>query len=321
MNRSTKIWVIIAVILVLIGFLIFRGVMSHLNWDFTKLSTADYVTNSYEITEEYKNISIISDTADIEFAVSDIPESSVKCYEQANVKHDVTVKNNTLVIEVKDTRKWYEHIGLFFDNTKISLYIPQGEYAELSIKSDTGDVEIPKMFKFNSIDISDSTGNITNFASAKELIQIKTSTGDICVEKIATDTLSLTTSTGNITVADSAISQDITIKVSTGDSLIKNVDCKAINSNGSTGDITLKNALVKEKVSVSRSTGDISLEKCDANELFIETDTGDVKGSLLSEKIFITKTDTGFIDVPKTTNGGKCEINTDTGNIKMTVLP
>ena len=32
-----------------------------------------------------------------------------------------------------------------------------------------------------------------------------------------------------------------------------------------------------------------------------------------------TKTDTGRVDVPKTVEGGRCEITTDTGDIKITV--
>ena len=54
--------------------------------------------------------------------------------------------------------------------------------------------------------------------------------------------------------------------------------------------------------------------------MFVETDTGDVTGSLLSDKVFITKSDTGSIDVPKTVTGGKCEITTDTGDIKIEII-
>ena len=35
--------------------------------------------------------------------------------------------------------------------------------------------------------------------------------------------------------------------------------------------------------------------------------------------LFITNTDTGNVDVPKTVSGGKCEVVTDTGNIKITI--
>jgi hypothetical protein len=38
---------------------------------------------------------------------------------------------------------------------------------------------------------------------------------------------------------------------------------------------------------------------------------------LLSEKVFITKSDTGRIDVPETVTGGKCKITTDTGSIRI----
>ena len=42
-------------------------------------------------------------------------------------------------------------------------------------------------------------------------------------------------------------------------------------------------------------------------------------GSLLSDKVFITETDTGNVNIPKTTDGGKCEIKTDTGDIKIKI--
>jgi len=64
----------------------------------------------------------------------------------------------------------------------------------------------------------------------------------------------------------------------------------------------------------------VEFTACDAGEIVIETDTGDVEGTLLSDKIFITETDTGRIDVPKTTTGGRCQITTDTGDIKIKIV-
>jgi hypothetical protein len=61
----------------------------------------------------------------------------------------------------------------------------------------------------------------------------------------------------------------------------------------------------------------LDLDLCD--EIYLKTDTGDVSGFLLSDKIFIAESDTGRISVPKTFTGGKCEVKTDTGNIKITV--
>ena len=52
---------------------------------------------------------------------------------------------------------------------------------------------------------------------------------------------------------------------------------------------------------------------------FIKTSTGKVVGSLLTEKVFNAKSDTGKVEVPNTTSGGSCTITTDTGKIQVTI--
>ena len=110
------------------------------------------------------------------------------------------------------------------------------------------------------------------------------------------------------------------IALSTGKSELTDVSCNSFSSTGSTGDIILKNVIVKENMSVERSTGDVRFEKSDAGELTVITDTGDVKGSLLTDKIFVTQSDTGKVDVPETVSGGKCKVTTDTGDIRIEIV-
>lgn len=319
MKTKTKIWLITAASLILIGCIIFGGVMSMLKWDFSKLSTNKYETNNYEINEEYRNISIISNTADITFVPSESANTTVVCHEHENLKHSVTVKDGTLVVEIVDGRKWHEYIGINFGTQKITVSIPQGEYGALLVKSSTGDIEIPKDFTFESVDISLSTGDISFSAASSGDVKIKTSTGSIRVESKTAGSLVLTASTGKITASDITCTGDVSVKVSTGKSKLSNIECQNLTSSGNTGDITLKNVVAAGMFSIKRSTGDVKLNDSDAAEIFVKTDTGDVTGSLLSEKVFITETDTGTINVPKTVSGGKCEIHTDTGDISITV--
>ncbi len=319
MSKITKIWLIIAASFVLVGCIIFGGVMTMLKWDFTKLSTDKYENHNYEIAEKFNTISIMTDTADILFVPSENQKTSVVCHEQKNAKHSVTVQNSKLVIEIVDARKWYEHIGINFGTPKITVYIPQGEYGALFVKSSTGNVEIPKEFKFENIDISESTGNVTNYASASENIIIKTSTGDIRVENVSANTLDLSVSTGGVMVCNVTCEGDVKITVSTGKKNLTNIECKNFVSNGNTGDISLNNVIAAEKFSIERSTGDVKFDGCDAAEIYVETDTGDVRGSLLTDKIFIVQADTGNVDVPKTVTGGKCEITTSTGDINISI--
>ncbi len=239
MKRGTKVWLIIAAILFLLGTMIIVGDFIMVKFDFAKIATTKYVTNTYEIQENYKNIKIVTNTANVALVPSKDAKDTVVCKEEENVKHLVEVKDDTLVIKVIDTRKWYEHIGINFGTSKITLYLSKDIYDALSIK---------------------------------------TSTGKVSVENLSADTLDITVSTGNIRVTDVVCKGDMKMKV---------------------------------------STGDIKLDKSDAAEIFIKTSTGNVTGTLLTEKVFITQTSTGNIKVPKSIKGGRCEITTSTGNIKI----
>lgn len=280
MTKTTKIWLIIATTLLLTGCIIFGGVMTVYKWDFSKLSTNKYETNKYDITDNFKNISVNVKTADIVFVASEKAKAEVVCYEQDNANHEVSVDNDTLTIKLVDERKWYEYIGINFRTPKITVYLPQGEYGNLTVSASTGDIDI---------------------------------------KNLSAENINLTVTTGEIEAKSITCNGDFKTTVSTGEVELKDVSCKNLSSNGNTGDITLKDVIAEEKFAIERSTGDVKFERCDANEIFVKTDTGDVKGSLLSDKVFITQTDTGNIDVPKTIIGGRCEITTDTGDIKITV--
>ncbi|MDD4292096.1 MAG: DUF4097 family beta strand repeat-containing protein [Clostridia bacterium] len=319
MNKATKVWITVATVLVVAGFLVFAVAMTANNWEFAKVNTDKFETNTYEVNEEFSAIAMKTKTADIIFTASDDGKCKVVCYETEKWRHSVAVENNTLTVNMADEKQWYEYIGMSIGTPKITVYLPKNEYASLFIDESTGDIEIPKNFKFNDIDITLSTGDITNYASASENIKIKASTGAVRVEGISANTLDITTSTGKVTVSGAICENDVRIKVSTGRASITDINCNNFITNGSTGNITLKNVIASEKLSAERSTGDVIFDGCDAAEIYVETDTGNVKGSLLTEKVFIVRSDTGRIDVPKTITGGRCEITTDTGNIIITI--
>ena len=318
MGKKTKIWLIIAVSLIVIGSIVFGGAMSMVKWDFTKLSTFKYENKRYEIADAYNGITIETKTADIVLETSGNSETQVLCSEQNNLKHSVVVQDGVLLIKVNDTRKWYEYIGINIGTPQITVCLPQGDYGELSIKSNTGKVEIPSDFKFQSIEITGSTGDVVNYASASESVKIKLSTGSIRTEGISSQKLTLAVSTGHVVVADSSC-EDVEINVSTGKVNLTNIHCNNLVSYGSTGDINLANTIASGKISVERDTGDVAFDMCDAGEISVQTSTGNVQGSFLTEKVFIAHTDTGKVVVPATTTGGKCEIRTDTGDIKITI--
>ncbi len=321
MRKSSIVWLITAVSLILLGTLLFSGALMALNFDFGKLSTTKYETNTHSITDEFHSISISTDTADVTLLPSEDGKASVVAAESEKMKHAVSVENGVLTIKYTDTRKWYEHIGIFWKKESVTLYLPESEYDSLLVKGHTGSVQIPDGFLFQSIDVSLSTGHVSCSADVTDLLKLTTSTGHIRISGITAGSMDLKVSTGDVSVRSTTVTDLIAVKVSTGDLNFSGVRCVNLVSNGSTGEAELEDVIATGLLQLERSTGDVELNECDAGKIFIKTDTGDVKGTLLSGKVFITRTDTGRVRVPETTEGGTCAVTTDTGNIRFEIVP
>ena len=314
-----KFWLIIAGSFLIFGLIMFVIVMSINGWDFSKLGASKFVTNTHEIDSRFDSLSIDTDTADIYILPSTDGACRVEAYEMENAKHSVSVKDGTLFVEINDERAWYEELNFNTDSPKITVYMPFTELDALVIKECTGDIEISKNFTLKSVDISVTTGDVKCYASAKDSIKIEATTGNIFVKDVTSSSIDISLTTGDITLIDVQCSGDIGTKLTTGMSKMKNVQCKNLVSKGSTGDLELENVLCQEKLYAKRKTGDIELDGCDGGEIEFDLTTGDVEGTLLSDKVFITRTSTGDIDVPESITGGKCKITTTTGDINIKI--
>lgn len=319
MGKAMKIWLIIAIALVVVGAGVFTAALVACGWDFSKLSTVQFETNTYSGTDRITGIRVDTDTADIRFAPSEDGQWKVVCHEAEKMNHTVSVKDGILTIKVVDEREWYDHIGIWIGSETVTLYLPEQEYASLVIRESTGDVEVPKAFRFGTIDINVSTGAVRNYASATGVIKITASTGDIHVEDVSAASMELSVTTGHVAGRGLTCEGKLSVGVSTGDAQLTDVKCENFTSDGSTGDIVLKDVIATGKMSIDRSTGDVKFDACDAAEILVETSTGNVTGSLRSDKIFIARASTGDVDVPATTSGGKCQITTSTGDIRIRI--
>lgn len=278
-----KIIIWIAAGLMFLGIALFLGLGFYTSFDFTRLDSVKYITNTYDITDQFHSIDIDTVTADIEFRRSEDGQCRVVCYEREKMTHEVSVSNGVLEIAVNDSRSWFDHITVFnFETPVVTVYLPEGDYQSLKIDNTTGDLKLSG--------------------------------------KWAVDELSLETTTGDISVTDISCKGDVFVHVTTGDIRLEDMTCKSLNAEGSTGDAVFTNVIAVAAMRVHRTTGDISLEKCDAEEIYINATTGDVTGTLLTSKVISAKATTGNVDVPKLTSGGRCEITTTTGDIRIDIL-
>ena len=320
MSKCKKIWLITAASLVLLGGILYVGVMTMLGWNFKNLSTVKYETNAYEISEAYQSISVVTDTADVIILPSEDGVTTVTCYEEQRIKHAVSVQDGTLVIDQTDTRKWYHYIGVSLESTKITVRIPAGEYEALSVKIITGDVDLSRGITFGNVDIKGNTGDVECRSDVTSLLSVKVGTGSIEVAGISAGAMNLTASTGDIDLESVTCAGDINLKVGSGDVELEDVTCVNLTGKTNTGDVEFSRVLTAGTVTLDTDTGSVEFERCDAAELRIATNTGSVRGTLLSEKIFVAKSDTGSIRVPETLKGGKCKITTNTGSIRISIV-
>ncbi len=299
MKKATKIWLIAATAFIVVGVLIFIVALATANFDFTKLSTKEFETMTYEFNQDFDNISVNVETATVIFASADDGVCKVECVEERKVKHSVKIQDGTLTISAVDNRKWYDYIGITFKTPKVTVYLPKDVYTSLSVKTATGNIDVPDKFKLETLAITGTTSNIACYANVSKSIELKTTTGNITLGSAQTETVSLSATTGKVTV--------------------KGVACKNLTAKCSTGHIELKNVIAQEHIKVENTTGGVNFEACDAADITVKTSTGNVRGTLLSEKIFVTDTSTGRVRVPSSASGGRCEITTSTGNIEIEI--
>lgn len=322
MKKTSKAWLIGGLILILLGGLLFVGELAVHHWDFGAFSTAKLETGTLAISESFRNIRIHADTEEIRVLPGEDGVCQVDYAVLEKRKVSTSVKGDTLSIEVLDPESWQDKISFSFgptEKSRITVYLPAGDYAALDIEADTGDIILPGDFSFESIRISADTGDVDCRASASGLLSIWTDTGDTRLGSVSTGELALSTHTGRIELRSVSCAGELSVTVHTGKAILNDVTCGSFTSKGDTGDLRLEQVLVEGLLTVERSTGDVRLEDCDAVELLISTDTGDVSGTLLTEKVFLVRSSTGTIRVPETVSGGKCKITTSTGDISIEI--
>lgn len=312
--RSTIIPIILAISLILVGGALF--VVGFSGVDLVKKT----VSVVKEIGGDFDNIFIDVTNADVSFEVAGDGKSSISYESPEGIEFSAKVENGNLLIEENDTRRWYEHISIYSIPTKITVFLPADEYGDLTADVTTGDVRVTNGLEFGNIDISITTGDVKISATVGDFIKVDSTTGDVEISNANVENIDVSTGSGRVALSDLEVEGEIKLSTNTGDVKVMKVNCKKLTSTGTTGDITLEETIATETIFIKLTTGDVHFVRSDSENIYVNCGTGDVRGSLLTKKIFLADTTTGSIDVPKTAEGGRCEIITTTGDIKITVL-
>lgn len=328
----------VALCLIIAGAALAGAALLTADFSFSALSSEKLEEVSYTVDGDFVHIMIATDIHDVALAPSTDSVCRIVGSEGERFKIDAEIDDNTLVVKIKDDRKWYDHIDIFPAETYMTIYLPKSVYSSLTIATLTGDITIPNDFTFDGAAIATSTADISVCSAINGELALACSTGDITVSGVNPTKLDVSVSTGDIHIENVKIKGKITLECSTGDVELHGVEAGEIVSKGTTSDLLLKNVIAEGQINIKRSTGDVTLTSTvsgsividtssgdvelnlsDAENIEITTSTGRVDAILLTEKIFKCESSSGSIKIPDTHLGGVCKVNTSTGDIHITI--
>jgi len=338
MRDRTKIWLSIATFFVGAGLILFVVVMTMNNWNFKNLNTLKYTTDTHTIEEAFQNIELNTEAADIRLEQALDGKCRVECSVPESWKHSAEVTEGTLRITLKDDTRWYDHIGINVKSPKITVYLPEENYKLLTANMTSGALDVPKNFHFIGIEIETKSADVECEASATGTIKITTSSGDVNLNELSASAITVTTSSGHVTAEATTAGSltvttesgdprlhsvycntDLKVDVKSGDAHLSDISCQSLFSTGESGKLTVETANVYDMLLIKRQSGDVTLKRCDImNSISITTTSGDVNGNFGRSVLCYADSKSGDIKIPRNSFGVYCEINTDSGDIKIT---
>ncbi len=315
MKKGKKIALITAGCMVLAGLILALGGLAAVRFDITRLNTVSYQTNTYEIGEAFHNITIEGGSCDVRLYPSENDTCRVVCTAEDDVDFTVEVGDDTLHIQRQDTKVRFLYFDIYWGETGISVYLPRSDYESLSIRTTSGDVEVPEFFSFPSADIQCGSGEVRLLASVGDTLSVQSQSGDIHMGNTSPAIMNVQTGSGEISIDHVKGETALQIRSTSGDVTLANVNGKAVDVITSSGEVTLSNAILEGSIYLKSDSGDVALRTSDAADLYIQTGSGSVSGTLLSEKVFLIDTSSGDVTVPHSASGGKCEVTTQSGDI------
>lgn len=321
MKKSVKILIIISVCFVAVGMLLIFAAAASVNFDFEEMSGLHETDETYTYDASYavENIAIDVTESDVRLFTSPNGELQIKCIESDKIYHRIKIEDGTLYITRTDTRKWFERIfNIYLSEISVTVYLPEGQYGSLDVKTVSGDVEAEGKATFNTAKLESTSGDVKLLSGAYENIVLTSVSGDIALYGVETKSVYVSSTSGSIDISDVSVAAAAEIKTTSGEIEATSLTAEQIGIKSTSGSVELEDTAALSLLKVETTSGDISFVSCDAGKLWLESVSGDVGGSLLSGKIYSTDTVSGRVSVPPSTvNGGECRISTTSGNIKI----
>ena len=319
MRKGKKIALWAAGILIVLGAVL--GVGATLLGDLTleSLDAQELVTETVPIHGDFKNISINDSFSNIHFLPSEDDTCKLVFTRLTDVTYSAEVEGDTLTILGQDGREWYEMIqfgsGSPWGDLEMVVYLPKTQYGDLTILSGAGNLNIPENFVFDTAFLVTASGCVTFRGGVERTLTLQTASGDILAENVRVESLTANSSSGTIALNTVTVGENLSLDTTSGDVDLTAVECGELRINSTSGEVECQNVLAGRTMQIQTASGEIDVVNCDASHVKLTSSSGDITGTLRTPKVYHADSDSGNVEVPRTTTGGPCEIYTSSGDI------
>ncbi len=272
--------IIIAIILIALGVIISAAALVLIDFDFTVLSTVEMTEGTLFVDGDFEDLLISTTESDLIIRRSADGKCRLEYTTRKGNVFSAEASENVLIISEADAPggKWYDNIGIWWEDSRAVLYLPEQSYESIKANTVSGDISLHDDFYFGYIEAESISGDIKILSDTDGQMAVKTTSGDIFLSKRK---------------------------------------CEDISANTTSGDIELSGVVSSGEVMLKSTSGDIELNGCDGASITINTVSGDVEGSFISPKSFSVDTVSGDIDIPRRSTGTPCTITTVSGDIEI----
>lgn len=301
MNKTTKITLIVASLLIIFG-----GIISVVAITFGGMTPHDVDLQTQTVTQTVADkitkidVSVAFD--DIIIKSSDTNKMEVTYYTGKTKQYNFSTDNNTLLLKSLPTdifsENWIDHIN--FSSTDIRdifIEVPKSFEGEIIISTDYGDIKASDLK--GSINLKSDSGDIEvikgNFTTAIYDVDY----GDVEISGVTAKTMDIDNDYG-----------DVDIKATKADTITIEDNCGSIDIEDVSANIT-----------AHCDMGDIEIERVSGDKLEFTNNFGDIKGVILGNEFdysIISRTDLGDNNLKDRSGGSKTlEAKTDLGDIEI----
>ncbi|MBQ9785174.1 MAG: DUF4097 family beta strand repeat protein [Clostridia bacterium] len=259
MKKATKIALIIACIFVLSGVLVSFSALVMVGFDLSKLNSYNLETNEYTVEEEFSNIDLKLLDADIELVPATDGVCRVVCVDDEKVEYLVSVIDGTLTVTYKDTRAWYDHIGISWGGRSVTIYLPQMQYDNVRLGTVNGDISVSTPFSFENLTVTTTNGDVALKNLTVQSLNINLTNGDVSLSKTLCEGRAyIKTVNGDVGIAKSDAAT-VEIKTTNGDVKASFLTSKTFVVSTVNGDVSRPHGTSGGKCKVTTTNGDIRL--------------------------------------------------------------